>query len=323
MLKNTLHFSTLLFVVAGGLFCGREKRTTIAVIPKGTTHVFWKSVHAGAKKAAEECDVDIIWQGPQKEDDRGMQIQVVQNFISRGIDAIVLAPLDKNALVRPVEAAVEREIPVVIIDSDLDSEKRACFVATDNYEGGKLAAKHLSELLERTGNILLMRYAEGSSSTMKREEGFLDGIREFSPEAVLVSTDQYGGVTAESALQAGQNLLNKYEEVDGVFCPNESTTFGMLRALQTAGKAGSISFVGFDSSDPLLKALRAKEIHGLVVQKPFRMGYLGVKTAHAVLTGEEIKERIDTGVELITPENVDSPEIQRLLHPDTQPTATK
>ncbi|MBD3322288.1 MAG: substrate-binding domain-containing protein [Chitinivibrionales bacterium] len=295
--------------------CIKDTKTTIAVIPKGTSHVFWKSVHAGAKKAENELGIEIIWQGPEKEDDRQMQIQVVQNFISRGVDAIVLAPLDDVALVRPVRAAAKRKIPTVIIDSDLKSEDYVSFVATDNFEGGKIAARELARLCEGRGNILLMRYAEGSASTAKREEGFLYGIREFAPDAVLVSTDQYAGVTAESALQTGQNLINKYAELDGIFCPNESTTFGMLRALQTAGKAGNVVFVGFDASGPLTEALQKEEIHALVVQNPFNMGYLGVTTAVQSLTGKPVKKRIDTGAMLVTKENFSTPDVQQAISP--------
>jgi ribose transport system substrate-binding protein len=293
-----------------------ENGLTVAVIPKGTTHVFWKSIHAGAVKAADELGVDVIWQGPQKEDDRKMQIEVVQNFVSRGADAIVLAPLDDVALVNPVRTAVQRGIEVVIIDSDLQSDDYSSFVATDNYEGGKLAAKRLTEVMGGKGQALMLRYAEGSASTMKREQGFLDGMKEYGPEIELLSTNQYGGVTAESAFQASQNLLTRFDDVDGIFCPNESTTFGMLRALQTAGKAGSIAFVGFDSSEPLVTALKEGQINGLTLQNPFRMGYLGVVTAVKAAQGEPVEKRIDTGVTMVTPANMDSPEVQQLLSPD-------
>jgi ribose transport system substrate-binding protein len=303
-------------MMIAGAAGAQSKKTVIAVIPKGTTHIFWKSVHAGAVKASQESGVEIIWQGPQKEDDRQMQIEVVQNFISRGVQAIVLAPLDDAALVRPVEAAIKRKIPVVIIDSDLKSDQYASFVATDNYQGGKIAAKRLAELMAGKGNALMMRYNEGSASTANRERGFLDGMKEFAPDAVLVSTDQYGGVTAASAMQTAQNLLNKYQRLDGVFCPNESTTFGMLRALQTAGKAGKVKFVGFDTSEPLVNALKAGEIQGLVAQNPFHMGYLGVKTAIDAIKGAHVEKRIDTGVQLITPDNLAQPAIQELLTPD-------
>ena len=288
----------------------------IAVIPKGTTHVFWKSIHAGAVKAGRELDAEIIWQGPQKEDDRKMQIEVVQNFISRGVDAIVLAPLDDVALVNPVKTAMARGIKVVIIDSGLKSDDYVSFAATDNYAGGTLAAKRLAEVMGKKGKALMLRYAEGSASTMKREQGFLDGMKKIAPDIKLVSTNQYGGVTAESAFKASQNLLNRFGDVDGIFCPNESTTFGMLRALQTSGKAGKVAFVGFDASEPLVAALRKKEIMGLTVQNPFKMGEVGVRTAVAAVRGEKVEKHIDTGVVMVTPEKMDSPEIKELLSPD-------
>lgn len=293
-----------------------EKRPRIAVIPKGTTHVFWRSIHAGAVKAGRELNVEIMWQGPHKEDDRKMQIEVVQNFISRRAKAIVLAPLDAVALARPVKNATKRGIPVVIIDSGLDSDAHVSFVATDNYEGGRLAAKRLAAVMGGKGKALMLRYAEGSASTMKRERGFLDGMKAAAPGVELVSTNQYGGVTAESAFQASQNLLNRFSGIGGIFCPNESTTFGMLRALKTAGKAGKIRFVGFDSSEPLVAALRAGVIDGLTLQNPFRMGYLGVKTAVAAIRGEAVEKRIDTGVCMVTAENMDQADVKAVLSPD-------
>ena len=122
------------------------------VIPKGTTHEFWKTLHAGTLKAADELgNVDVIWQGPQKEDDRVQQIQLVQNAIAAGVDGIVLAPLDAKALVDPVEAAAAKGIPVVIFDSALESKKIVSYVATNNYNGGVLAARRLGELLKGKG----------------------------------------------------------------------------------------------------------------------------------------------------------------------------
>jgi len=293
-----------------------DKTLKIAVIPKGTTHIFWKSIHAGAVKAERELGAKVFWQGPHKEDDRKMQIEVVQNFISRGVDGIVLAPLDEVALGPVVKQAVRRKIKVVIIDSGLRYDGYESFAATDNYQGGRLAAKRFADVMNRRGKALMLRYAEGSASTMARERGFLEGMKEHAPDVNLMSTNQYGGVTAESAFQASQNLLNRFGNVEGVFCPNESTTFGMLRALQTAGKAGKIRFVGFDASEPLVKALRAGEIHGLTVQAPFRMGYVGVKTVVAAIRGEEVPKRIDTGVVMVTADNMEHPEIKELISPD-------
>ncbi len=293
-----------------------EKKLTIAVIPKGTTHEFWKSIHAGAVKAARELNVEIIWKGPLKEDDREQQIKVVENFVTRGVDGIVLAPLDDRALVPCVHDAIARNIPVVIIDSDLRSDRYVSFVATDNYKGGVLGARRLAELLGGKGKVILLRYAEGSASTMAREAGFLETLKKEFPGIEVVSSNQYGAPTAEVAYKKAENLLLRFKDVDGIFCPNESTTFGMLRALQNTGRAGKVKFVGFDSSEKLAKALKDGEIHGLVMQHPFYMGYMGVKTMVQHLRGEKVEKRIDTGCEVVTKENMDTPEKKELLVPD-------
>jgi len=299
--------------------CGSSKTDgilTIAVIPKGTTHEFWKSVHAGAVKAGREMDINIIWKGPQKEDDREEQIKVVEDFIARGVDGIVLAPLDDKALCQPVNEAVAEGVPVVIVDSGLQSDKKISFVSTDNHKGGCLAAQRLGELLEGSGKVIMLRYQEGSASTSAREKGFMETLSADFPEIEVVSSDQYGGATTESAMQKGENILIRHRQIDGIFCPNESTTFAMLRVLQEAGQAGRIKFVGFDASAKLAQALRKGELHGLILQNPFRMGELGVKTLVSYIKGGDVPKVIDTGETLVTGDNMDDPEIEELLNPD-------
>ncbi len=297
----------------------------IAVIPKGTTHIFWKSIHAGAVKGEQEFQalgVDAIWKGPLKEDDRESQIRVVEDFITRGVAGIVLAPLDDVALRGPVREAVNRGIPVVIIDSGLKSKDYVSFVATDNYVGGRKGGRRLAEILGGKGRVILLRYQEGSASTMNREQGFLDVLKEEYPQIEVVRSNQYGGATTESAYEASEGLLMPLRTpdggltIDGIFCPNESTTFGMLRALQDGGLAGKVKFVGFDSSERLVAGLKKGEIHGLVLQDPINMGYLGVKTMIRHLEGEQVEKRIDTGSEVATPENMNEPKIKNLLEPD-------
>ncbi len=292
------------------------KTLQIAVIPKGTTHEFWKSIHAGAVKAGRELGADIIWKGPQKEDDRAQQITVVEDFISRGVDGIVLAPLDDRALVRPVQDAVREKIPVVVIDSGLQGSDYVSYVATDNYKGGVLAARRLGEGLGGRGRIFLIRYQEGSASTVQREAGFFDTVTKEFPGLEILVKDQYAGATTETAYQLAENLIGRFPDVQGVFTPNESSTFGTLRALQESGLAGKIVFVGFDSSPKLVQGLRDGHIQGLVIQNPAKMGYLGVKTIVAHLRGEAVEKLVDTGVVLATKENMDTPEIQALLSPD-------
>jgi len=298
-----------------------KKKLTIAVIPKGTTHEFWKSIHAGSNKAAQELksqgtEIEVIWKGPLREDDREQQIQVVEGFAAQGVSGIVLAPLDNRALVRPVSDAQRAGVPTVIIDSGLESDDIVSFVATDNRKGGSLAADRMGQLLNGKGKVLVLRYAEGSASTTERETGFIEEIKAKFPEIVLVSTDQYAGATRDTAKRASENLLNRFgDEVQGIFTPNESSTAGMLLALQDIGKAGKVSFVGFDVSQTFIDALNAGQLHGIVVQNPFNMGYLGVRTMVDQLLGRSVEKKIDTGVMLVTKENMESPEVNALLHP--------
>jgi ribose transport system substrate-binding protein len=291
-------------------------RLTIAVIPKGTTHVFWRSVHAGALRAAHDLDVDVLWQGPEREDDRAGQIRVVEDMITRHVSGIVLAPLDATALVPAATEATGEGIPVVIFDSGIDWEGRRSFVATDNRAAGALAADRLGALLGGTGRVMLLRYQEGSDSTTQRETGFLEAMRERFPNIEIVSDNQYGGATTETAYSTAESLLVRFPDVNGVFTPNESTTFGMLRALRDAGHAGTIRLVGFDANEAMVQALRDGHIHGLVLQDPERMGELAVRTIVAAIRGETVEGRIDTGATMVTLENMDTPEVHRLLSPD-------
>jgi ribose transport system substrate-binding protein len=305
----------------GGGASPAPARTTIAVIPKGTTHAFWQSIHAGAVKASRELDVDIIWRGPLREDDRDAQVTEVEGFVSRGVSGIVLAPLDESALVGPVASAKARKIPVVIFDSGLKGEDFVSFVATDNVAGGRLGGEHLAKVLGGKGKVVLLRYAEGHDSTGKREEGFLEAMKA-NPGLEVVSSNQYGGADVEEAYKRSETLLSRYKQPDGslgvqgIFCANESTTFAMLRVLQANGWAGKVTFVGFDASDNLVAALRKGEIEALVIQDPVKMGYLGVKTMVQHLRGEKVERRIDTGVGVATRANMDEPAMKERLSPD-------
>jgi ribose transport system substrate-binding protein len=293
----------------------------IAVIPKGTTHEYWRSINAGAVKAQRELkaagtDVQIIWKGPLLEDDREQQIQVVENFVGRGVSAIVLAPLDSRALVAPVEDAVRAGIPVIVIDSALKSTMPSSTVATDNRKGGQIGGRRLGTLLGGKGRVVMLRYEVGSASTEEREAGFLEVMKAEFPAIELISTDQYGGATRETAYKAAQNLLNRYgAQMDGIFACNESTASGTLLALREQGLAGKVRFVGFDANDQLVSALKQGDIQGLVVQDPFKMGYLGVMTAVSVLRHEKVPLSIDTGVGLVTVDNMDDPAVSALIHP--------
>ncbi len=321
-----LRFLPLLCLLGwAGLWAGGDgtaaKPWTVAVIPKGTTNEFWKAVNAGAFKARDELraagrNVEVIWKGPLKEDDREQQIQVLENFIGRQVDGIVLAPLDSRALVQPVVGAGQAGIPVVIMDSALNTDRYVSFVATDNYKGGTMAGEHLVQLLDGKGNVILLRYQVGSASTEEREAGFLEALARH-PGIKVISSDQHAGPTRETAYQASQNLLNRFgREVNGVFCPCELPTGAMAMALRDIGLAGGrVKMVGFDAGTRSVEDLRQGDVQALVVQDPLRIGYTGVMTMLQHLQGEKVPRRIDTGVALVTRENMDEPAIRDLLNP--------
>lgn len=294
---------------------GADAKIRIAVIPKGTTHEFWKSVNAGAQKAGEELGVEVIWKGPLKEDDLKQQIDLVSSFTAQGVSGIVLAPLNDKALAKVVKDAVRSQIPVVVIDSDLAGEEHASFVATDNHAAGALAGDHMAKAVGKGGKVVVLRYQEGSASTANREKGFLDAAARGGLE--VVSANQYAGATTESAFAAAESLLLAHKaaegEIAGVFAPNESTTFGVLLALRKLGLAGKVKLVGFDASDKLLAGVKEGHVEALVVQDPFQMGYLGVTTVVKKLRGEPIEATIDTGSKLVRKDNLDDPAIQKLL----------
>ena len=289
---------------------GSQRR--IAVIPKGITHIFWESIRRGAEKAGAEAGVKIFWNGPEREGNREMQIQIIEDFITQKVSGFVLAPIDNKALVPSVEKIYARNIPCVIIDSGIDTDKYVSFVATDNYKGGVIAARRMGKILYGKGKIVVVKYAPGSASTMKRENGFINTIKKEFPEIEIVDT-KYGMDTVETALQAAEDLLTKNVELDGLFACNESTSVGALRALQSQGRAGKMKMIGFDAGGLLIEGVKTGAVDSLVVQNPYKMGYEGVKALIATLDGKKVERRVDTGVALVTKENLETPEIQALV----------
>jgi ribose transport system substrate-binding protein len=222
-----------------------------------------------------------------------------------------------------VADAVRAKVPVVIFDSDLASKDYVSFVATDNYKGGQLAGEELARRLDGKGNVVLLRYAVGSASTSNREQGFLDAIAKF-PGLKVVSDNQFAGATTETAFQAAENILAARKSgagvaIDGIFCPNESSTFGMLRALVDGGYAGKVHLIGFDSSPKFIEAINAGQMDGMVLQNPVNMGYLAVKTLVRHLRGEKVETRIDTGATLVTKANLADPAVAELVSPKLAP----
>ncbi|MCO8123814.1 substrate-binding domain-containing protein [Stieleria sp. TO1_6] len=290
----------------------------LAVIPKGTSHEFWKSVHFGAQKAATEIgDVEIIWRGPVVESDTGSQIEVVKDMITMGVDGIVLAPNQKGGLVDAVDEAIGEDIPVVIFDSGLDDgPKIVSYVATNNFKGGQMAGDAMAKAIGEKGNVILLRYLAGSESTEQREEGFLDAIAKY-PDITVVSSDEYAGDNATKAKEKADQLIQLHgETLDGMFAVCEPNANGTLEAIKNAGMAGKIKLIAFDPSDALIKALRDGHCHGIVLQDPVQMGYLSVISLVDSINGKSIPEFQSTGEYLATQDNMDGEPIKQLLKPE-------
>lgn len=272
---------------------------------------------AGAEKAASENNIELLWKSSLKEDDRAEQTKVVEGFTQDKVDGIVLAPLDENALTAPVKEAQSAGIPVIIVDSGLKGVDPVCYIATDNFVAGKVCGEELAKSLPPKSKVMMLRYSEGSASTNAREEGFLEAAKAKGLE--VVSAEQYAGATRELAQSASENLIQRFKtgetlSVAGVFTPNESTTFGMLRALQSAQLLGKVKIVGFDSSKELIDAVKTGSITGVMLQDPFKMGYLGVKSMvdHLKKSGK-VEAKVDSGAVFVTKDNIESDQAKSVL----------
>ena len=281
-----------------------KMRYTLAVIPKGTASMWWEVVRKGAEAAAKEEGYEINWTGPEQENDREKQIQVVEDAVSQRVSAIVLGPNDAFALVRPVKEAREAGIPIIIIDSSLNSSDFESFAATDNYAGGADAARRLGTAMNKKGNVILTCFIQNSASTDERAKGFKETLAKEFPEIKLVE-EQYTQGTVEDALQKTEDMLTAHTDIDGIFAVNQPTSVGAYKALQSQNLTSRVKFVGFDSDPVLLEGIEKGEVEALIVQDPYRIGYTGVKTAISVLKGEKVEKLIPIPSMIVDKDNLE------------------
>jgi ribose transport system substrate-binding protein len=293
--------------------CNRDTKKRIGVVPKGRAHIFWQSVHAGANKAAGESGVEIEWNGPATETDFNGQLQIVEAMINKRLDAIALAPIDKKSMVSVVERAMRMNIPVVIFDSPIDTEQFVAQVATDNYKAGQIAAERMGEITGGKGKIAMVAVQAGAASTMAREQGFEDTIKNKFP-GIRIVDKRYGEAAVERSLTVAENMLTAYPDLNAMFGSNESSTVGASRAIKARGS--KIQLVGFDSGPTLEEDLKSGVIDSLVVQNPFLMGYQAVSIAVQKLKGETPQKIQNLEPHLVTKADLDRPEIRDLLNPD-------
>ncbi len=320
-MKTTLAVATLLltalFFSAG---CEKDSTTNetsvgpkhvIAVIPKLTNTVFWQSVLAGAKAAGRDFGYEIVWDGPDRETNSARQIEIVDEAIARHVEGVVIAPVDRTGLVPSVDKLADLQIPCAIIDSGLDAVHFVSFASTDNYQGGVLAAQRMGHVLGGKGNILVVRHIAGSHAAVKRVIGFVDTITNDFPGIKIVDS-QSGQDTAEIAKKVTLEMLQRHPDVQGLFACNVDMSVGALEALQEA-KRTDVKMVAFDPDKSLLDGLRSGEVAAIIVQDPYRMGYEGVKALALHNKGQSSPRLIDTGVEVVTGDNLTDPRIMRLL----------
>jgi ribose transport system substrate-binding protein len=320
---------------------------TIVVIPKGLTHEHWQSVRRGAERCANEMlsaegvRVRVIFDGPLRERDAIEQIRIVDRRLATGARGIVLAPQHSRTMTACVKRAADAGVPVVVIDSGLaEPEHFVKYVATNNYEGGCLAAKHLHSRLpeekKQRPRLILFRYAVGSESTDERERGFEETMQRICPGAIWLSTDKYAGSTRDSAMrEAGPLVLQFGDQVDAIFAPNESSASGMLDVLRSHGLNRKVLLMAFDASKPLLQAIQEGDVVGSILQDPYRMGYVSTLFCVRHVLGDDVnppgsKKEYYTGEhvviekngQLITTTNADPDFVRGLYDPEAQAART-
>lgn len=294
--------------------CRGARKREIAVIPKGTAHVFWQSVQAGARAAGKAYNFEINWDGPPSETDYSRQIEIFDSMVARHVDGIAVAAADRNALNGSLDRAAREKIPVTVFDSGVDSTNYMTFVATNNYEAGQMAARKLAELIGGKVSVGMIMHAPGSASTMDRERGFQDVMAKDFPQIRIVA-QQYGMADRAKAMAAAENILTAHAGLNGIFASSEPSSVGTAQALKSRGLSGKVKFVAFDSSEGLIDDLKGGTIDALVAQDPFRIGYEAVKTVAEKLNGQTPPKRVDLSAKVITGPDLDNPEIHKLLYP--------
>ncbi len=298
-------------LVAGG--CRKKSERVIGVIAQGRSHLFWQSIHAGAVAAGRESGVRILWNAPTSETDYAGQLQIMTAMINRRVDAIAVAPIDKKAMVGVVERAMREGIPVIIYDTGVDTELFVARIATDNYAAGRLAGERMGQILGGKGKVLMLACQPGAASTLAREQGFEDVLREKYP-GIRIADKRFGMSDFAKSLAVAENMLTAHPDADGMFASNETGSVGAAQALKA--RQSRTRLVGFDWSPTLLEDLKSGLIDSLVVQDPFRIGYEAVKAAVLKLEGGTPEKIRNLPARLITRENLNDPDVQRQLNPD-------
>ncbi|AVX30325.1 monosaccharide ABC transporter substrate-binding protein, CUT2 family [Carboxydocella thermautotrophica] len=319
MMKKFLKIISLIvilsLVVAG---CGTKKNETaqnnneqnsgatqqkpkIAVVLKAVNSDYWKIVQAGAMDAAKALGVEVEVLGPNAETDIAGQTSIMEDQIVKKVSALVVAPSQPSAAVATFDKADAAGIPVLLIDTDANWDKKKSFIGTGNFAGGKIGGKFLAEKLGKGAEVVIIRGALGDATHDERVNGAKEELEAAGLKVVAI---QPANSDRNMGMSVMENLLQTYPNVKGVFASNDEMALGAVRALKQAKKT-DVVVVGFDGSPDALKSIKAGELSGSVAQSPYNIGKFGVEAAVKVVKGETIEKRIDTGTSMITKDNVD------------------
>ncbi|MQM27358.1 ABC transporter substrate-binding protein [Glycomyces albidus] len=288
----------------------------LAVVPKAVGHEFWSTVRAGAECAAELAgDVTVNWDGVSAETDVEGQVNLIQNFVTQDVDGIVYAATDSAALAPATQSALDAGVPVAMIDSGTDPQPdEVPLYATDNRAGAVEAANLLAEALgEGEHDVALIEFQPGSQTNTERVEGFTEGLAQHAGLNLVGQQPSHSDVN--EARRVTEDILTANPDLAGIFAANEPSVLGAAQAVEAAGRTGEVVIIGWDAAPDEIAGLRNGQIAALVVQNPFRMGFFGVQNMVEHLQEGAPMESADTGVTFVTPENIDSPEVQAVLEP--------
>lgn len=291
-----------------------ERRLSLVYIPKveDSTNDFWKALILGTKMAAKEYNADIEIKAPNEENDIERQNELLKEAISEEPDAILFSPSSFTESNDLLKEAKEKGIRISFIDSYTEEKVQDLTVATDNLEAGEKLGKFAATLLGPDDQIAIVAHVKGVSTAVEREEGFRKGLGDLAKNIVEVV---YCDSQYEKSRKLTQELMEKYPNLKMVAGMNEYSSVGAARAVKAAGAKDRIQVVGVDSSQEAVQLMENGVFKGLVVQKAFKMGYIGVKETILMLRGKSYEKDINSGCELVTPDNMYDSEIEKLLFP--------
>lgn len=313
----------VIFILAGNYLYEKksdQKKEKLIYIPKTVdgTNDFWTSLILGTKMAAKEYGADLTILAPEREQDVKRQNELLQQAIEEKPDAILISPSSFTDSDELLKKAKKAGISIVYIDSYTKENLQEFTVATDNLEAGRKLGEYARRLIEdeKEAQIAIVSHVKGVSTAVEREQGFREGLGELGENVVEVV---YCDSQFEKAYELTQELLKKYPHLKLIAGMNEYSSVGAARAIRDAGAVQKVKVVGIDSSKEAVQLMEEGVFSGLVIQKAFKMGYIGVREAIRMIYGEKVEKNIDSGSELVTLENMYSSEIEKLLFPfDTE-----